>query len=78
MGTCMGANTHLEIHFFMQNPSNEGNCNFINYSPKIPMPIVCSFRTLAPPTVFVVNLAPDYNKPELRAPWARLLLQGDQ
>lgn len=34
--------------------------------------------SVAPPPVFVVNLAPGSNKPGLRAPWARLLLQGDQ
>ncbi len=33
---------------------------------------------VAPPLVFVVNLAPGYNKPEIRVARARLLLQGDQ
>lgn len=53
-------------------------CIFMNYFPEMSMTIVCWFRSFAPPPVFVVNLAPGSNKPGLRAPWARLLLQGDQ
>lgn len=35
-------------------------------------------RAIAPPLVFVVNLAPGYNKPKMRVARARLLLEGDQ